>query len=375
MCIRSQSSERTTLGRLRLFGESSPARRVSAATKKRPLEAVRRRVGSPRDLVRAPLHPSIESESESPLRVFARLLGLLGRGRVVPSVPLGERARAVGVRRALGRPPALEAFHLPRDVAEPAEHRREGPEEVGPEGGSGRFRGRVAKRAERERESAVERRDGRERKRRRRRIAAAPTRGLDATLGRGERGPGAEDPRGRLLVRLRSRAFELLGLSARGDGAVVGEGQGWSARVRARGARGVCALARPGKRSKDSEDTFGTNDQANWGVMRGALPSGTPAELRHDALALAPRDAILVGLGFARHLGHGSGGRGGGRAVREGTNVRERGSNARARVPRVRSAFASDAPSRTWRRSTRRRRRRPAGRAVRLAPTRAWSRS
>ena len=72
--------------------------------------------------------------------------------------------------------------------------------------------------------------------------------------------------------------------------------------------------------------------------MRGALPSRTPAELRHDALALAPRDAILVGLGFARHLGHGSGGRGGGRAVREGTNVRERGSNARARVPRVRSA-------------------------------------
>ena len=261
MCIRSQSSERTTLGRLRLFGESSPARRVSAATKKRPLEAVRRRVGSPRDLVRAPLHPSIESESESPLRVFPRLLG---RGRVVPSVPLGERARAVGVRRALGRPPALEAFHLPRDVAEPAEHRREGPEEVGPEGGSGRFRGRVAERAEREREPAVERRDGRERKRRRRRIAAAPTRGLDATLGRGERGPGAEDPGGRLLVRLRSRAFELLGLSARGDGAVVGEGQGWSARVRARGGRGVCALARLGKRV-EGLGTFGTNDRANGG--------------------------------------------------------------------------------------------------------------
>ena len=217
-----------------------------------------------RDLVRAPLHPSIESESESPLRVFPRLLGLLGRGRVVPSVPLGERARAVGVRRALGRPPALEAFHLPRDVAEPAEHRREGPEEVGPEGGSGRFRGRVAERAERERESAVERRDGRERKRRRRRIAAAPTRGLDATLGRGERGPGAEDPGGRLLVRLRSRAFELLGLSARGDGAVVGEGQGWSARVRARGGRGVCALARPGKRD-EGLGTFGTNDRANGG--------------------------------------------------------------------------------------------------------------
>ena len=207
---------------------------------------------------------SNQNQNHLSLRVFARLLGLLGRGRVVPSVPLGERARAVGVHRALGRPPALEAFHLPRDVAEPAEHRREGPEEVGPEGGSGRFRGRVAERAERERESAVERRDSRERKRRRRRIAAAPTRRLDATLGRGERGPGAEDPGGRLLVRLRSRAFELLGLSARGDGAVVGEGQGWSARVRARGGRGVCALARPGKRD-EGLGTFGTNDRANGG--------------------------------------------------------------------------------------------------------------
>lgn len=118
MCIRSQSSERTTLGRLRLFGESSPARRVSAATKKRPLEAVRRRVGSPRAISSARLSTPRSNQNQNHLSdsslafsgfsgagaSFPRFLSARVRapsGSVAPSVVLPRSRRSISLATSL----------------------------------------------------------------------------------------------------------------------------------------------------------------------------------------------------------------------------------------------------------------------------------
>ena len=128
MCIRSQSSN----GRLSGVCGSSAifARSGSAATKKRRgLEAVRRRVGSPRaissarlstlDRIRIRITPSLRSPSRASRARARRSLGSSRRG----CAPLGSVAPSVVLPRS-------GVHSLATSLA--AEHRREGPEEWDP---------------------------------------------------------------------------------------------------------------------------------------------------------------------------------------------------------------------------------------------------
>ena len=92
--------------------------------------------------------------------------------------------------------------------------------------------------------------------------------------------------------------------------------------ARARG-RGVCALARPAE-SKDSERS-GRMTGRTGGMRGGYLPGHRRNFVTMRSHLRAGRH--LVGLGFARHLGHGSGGRGEG--------ARSGDERARARIERA----------------------------------------
>ena len=117
MCIRSQSSERTTLGRLRIFGESSPARRDFGGDEKAPPRSrpspgrvpsrSRPRASPPLDRIRIRItSPSLRSPSRASRARARRSLGSSRRARapsgsVAPSVILPRSRRSISLATSL----------------------------------------------------------------------------------------------------------------------------------------------------------------------------------------------------------------------------------------------------------------------------------